>query len=78
MTATDIDTSDVIKPALNFEGMDGNACVLLANVRNALRRAGNPPAIVERYTEQAKAGDYDNLLQVSLRYCAEPEGTHPL
>ena len=71
MSSTDIDVSDVIKPNVTLERIAGGAEQVLAFVQAALLRVGNPPAIVERYTEQAKAGNYEHLLRVSTRYCGE-------
>jgi hypothetical protein len=46
------------RPSVTFAefGRDGNAYAIMGVVTHALRRA------------QATAGDYDNLLQVSMRY----------
>jgi hypothetical protein len=49
-------------------GVDGNAFSIMGYVRRELRRAGNMPAVVENYTAQAQAGDYDHLLRVSMEF----------
>lgn len=46
-------------------GEDGNAFAILGNVSQALRRAGHGDA-VDAYTAEATAGDYDQLLAVTL------------
>ena len=42
-----------------------NAYDILAPVIKALRAADVPKAEIEAYTTEAKAGDYDNLLDVT-------------
>jgi hypothetical protein len=49
-------------------GVDGNAFSIMGYVRRELKRAGNPPSVVDAYTEQAQAGNYDNLLRVSITF----------
>lgn len=59
---------DWINPDLDLVGIDGNAFAVMGAVSRALRRAGNPPAVVDAYRKEATAGDYDNLLAVSMAY----------
>lgn len=49
-------------------GNDGNAFAIMGTVRRALQRAGVDPDVIEQYMTEAKSGDYDNLLQVTMRY----------
>jgi len=46
-------------------GEDGNAFAILGRVSKALRRAGYPEAAAA-YMDEATAGDYDQLLAVTL------------
>jgi len=48
-------------------GQDGNAFSIMGIVAKAMRRAGCTEADVTAYTEDAMSGDYNNLLQVSMR-----------
>jgi hypothetical protein len=49
-------------------GQDGNAFAILGSVCLVMRRAGLPATVIEEYTTAATSGDYDNLLQVTMRY----------
>lgn len=46
---------------------DGNAFAILGKVRNALKKAGYTD-LAKEYMKEAKKGDYDNLLRVTLDY----------
>lgn len=48
-------------------GEDGNAYAIMGRVRSALRAAGVSQSDIEVYTHEAMSGDYDNLLQVTMR-----------
>lgn len=48
-------------------GEDGNGFIIVAKVRAAMRKAGLQ-AEAERYVTEATSGDYDNLLQTTMRY----------
>ena len=48
-------------------GRDGNAFYIIGAVKQALQRAGHRE-LAERYQEEATAGDYDQLLQTTIRY----------
>lgn len=66
---TDIELPEgLIYPDVDFDGMDGNAMMIVGAVANALRKAGNSREVVDNYREQALSGDYDHLLQVSLAF----------
>lgn len=60
--------SEINKPKVKLVGIDGNAFSILARVRKALRKAGYPKEHIEKFTEEAISGDYDNLLQVCCKY----------
>lgn len=53
------------KPALSLQGVDGNAFVLLGKARKVALANDMDWAKIEA---EAKAGDYDNLLQVLMTY----------
>lgn len=58
-------------PVVEFVGMNGNAFAIIGTVSRALRRAGLA-ALVPDYQREATSGNYDHLLQVSLRYTRQP------
>ena len=47
---------------------DGNAFLILGAVQNALKRAGVSKEEQKSYFVEATAGDYDHLLQVTMRW----------
>lgn len=53
---------------VQLSGDDGNAYVIIGRVRAALRRAGVSAEEVEKFTSEAQAGDYDNVLQTCMRW----------
>jgi hypothetical protein len=48
-------------------GQTGNAYFILGTVKRALERAGHKN-LVEQYMKEAQAGDFDNLLRVTMEY----------
>lgn len=63
-------TFEVKHPEVEVElvGNDGNAFFIVGKVRAALRRAGVSAEEVEQYTAEATSGDYDHLLQTTMRW----------
>jgi hypothetical protein len=55
------------KPTIPID-TDGNAFSIMGAARKAMRRAGVPAETIDKYTEEAASGDYDHLLQVTMRY----------
>jgi hypothetical protein len=53
---------------VKLTGSDGNAFAILGKVRRALRDAGVATEEIERYTNEATAGDYDKLLATTMRW----------
>lgn len=49
-------------------GEDGNAFAILGRVRRAMIRAKVSDTIIAQYMKDAMAGDYDNLLAVTMQY----------
>ncbi len=62
---------DWISPDFDLAGVDPNASAVIAAVRQALKDAGNSRAVVEAYMAEARQGDYDHLLTVSLLYSGQ-------
>ena len=60
--------TELEKPQLELVGYDGNAFLILGKAERVLRRAGYPKERIEEYMEEAQSGDYDHLLQVTMRW----------
>ena len=52
---------------------DGNAFYILGKCRKAARKAGWSPAAISDFSTEAKAGDYDHLLQTVMKYFEEAD-----
>ena len=52
---------------VELSGADGNAFAVMGKVSKALRRGGHEE-LVAPYKKEAMAGDYNNLLRVSMEY----------
>ncbi len=67
-----VDVDEVRYPHVVVEipdsGPDANAFGIMARVRKALRRAGVSQEEIDTYVNEAKAGDYDHLLNVTERW----------
>lgn len=48
-------------------GVNGNAYAVMGYTAKALERTGHRD-LVEKMTEEATSGDYDNLLRVCMKY----------
>ena len=48
-------------------GCNGNAFAVMGKVTKALKRAGHGD-LVEPYKNEAMSGDYDHLLQTTMKY----------
>ena len=53
---------------VQLSGGDGNAYAIMNTVIVALSRAGVSKTEIERYKEESKSGDYDNLVQTAMRW----------
>ena len=51
---------------VELTGKDGNAFAIMGRVAAAMRDAGIDQAEIDDYLKRAMAGDYDNLLKVSM------------
>lgn len=49
-------------------GSDGNAFAIIGKVCRALHSAGIPLENIEEYRTEAMSGDYDNVLQTTLKW----------
>lgn len=53
---------------VQLSGANGNAVLIISAVARALRRGGVAPHEVQRFREEAKSGDYDNVLATCTRW----------
>jgi len=62
-------------PEVNVQlvGEDGNAFAILGRVVKAMKRAGISEGVREQFVQEAKGGDYNNLLQVVMAWVAVDE-----
>jgi len=56
------------KPRVKLVGEDGNAYSIMGRVSVALKKAGADKEYIEKYHTEARSGDYDNLLRVTMEY----------
>ena len=68
MNGQNIPGTDIPKPKVKLVGEDGNAFLILGKVKRALQLAGVSTEIIEEYLEQARSGNYDHLLMVTMNY----------
>jgi len=53
---------------VQLSGEDGNAFAILGTVKRALRRADVSQELINKFFEEATAGDYDHLLRVCMEW----------
>lgn len=61
-------TEQTEKIEVKLIGEDGNAFFILGKVSRELRRAGYTKEQIDQYLDEAKSGDYDKLLQVTMKW----------
>lgn len=54
---------------VQLTGEDGNGFFIVGRAMSAMHKAGYNKAIIEAYMEEALSGDYDHLLQTTMKYC---------
>lgn len=57
-----------LRPSFKLEGEDGNAFVIVARAKKAMRKVGLPEDYIDSFVKEATSGDYDNLLQTVFKY----------
>lgn len=65
MSKQDVKYPDI---TVQLTGNDGNAFAVMGAVRKEMRRAGLSQDQVQEYLDEAMSGDYDHLLQVTMKY----------
>lgn len=53
---------------VQLSGEDGNAFSIIARVTRAMRRCNVEQKVIEDYRTEAMSGDYDHLLQTTMKY----------
>ncbi len=53
---------------VQLTGQDGNAFAILGRTTGALRQAGLAQDEIDDYVAEATSGDYDHLLQTTMRW----------
>ncbi len=53
---------------VQLTGEDGNAFFIIGAMRRALRENGVPPVEINQFMQEAKSGDYNDLLQTCMRW----------
>jgi len=56
------------KPVVRLVGENGNAFNIMGLASRALRKAGADKEYINKYLAEAKEGDYNNLLIVTMKY----------
>lgn len=52
---------------VELSGQDGNGFFIIARTTKELRRASVSNEDIDAYREEAMSGDYDNLIQVTMK-----------
>lgn len=53
---------------VQLSGENGNAFAIIGRVTKALRRAGLGKEVIDAFQDEATSGNYDNVIQTSMRY----------
>jgi hypothetical protein len=64
--------ADAVPGELDLIGLDGNAGSVIGAVARALKRAGNPPEVVDQFRVEARSGNYDHLLATAMVWTTTP------
>jgi len=56
------------KPVVKLIGENGNAYLILGKVKQALKKEGADQEYIDKFLNEAKSGNYDNLLCVCMEY----------
>ena len=55
------------KPTISAD-IDGTAYSILGQTRKALKRSGADDEYIQKYLTEARSGDYNNLIAVTMDY----------
>ena len=56
------------KPTLKLIDTDGNAFSILGKASRTLKKEGFSQDYIDQYTYEATSGDYDHLIQTTMKY----------
>ncbi len=56
------------RPEVQLVGRDGNAFAVMGAAKQAARTAGWSQGHIQKYLQEAMEGDYNHLLQVTMKY----------
>jgi len=56
------------KPTVTLVGKDGNAFSIMGRISHALKENGADKEYIDKYIQESKSGDYDNLLVIAMKY----------
>ena len=59
----------ITEAKMKLVGEDGNAFAIMGRAQRAMKQAGVSKEVRDRYFKEAKSGDYNNLLTVTMKYC---------
>ena len=57
------------KPKVKLVGADSNAGNIISICRDALKKAGYPQEKLQEFIDEAKSGDYNNVLVTAIKWC---------
>lgn len=57
------------KPEVELVGSDGNAMMIIAKCRRALKDSGYTKEQIEEFSKEATSGDYDHVLDTAEKWC---------
>ena len=60
------------KPKVTLSGIDGNAFSIMGAVKRAMQQHYGRPEYTKYFSDyqsEAMSGDYDHLIQTTMRYC---------
>lgn len=57
-----------IKTKVKLIGENGNAFSIISKVKKEMRDSGYPKFVIKEYEKNCTRGDYNNLLQTTMRF----------
>jgi hypothetical protein len=59
---------DLIPPEVEIVGIDGNAGALMGHIAQAMKAAGNPTEMIDRFRKELMSGDYEHVIRTCMAY----------
>lgn len=57
------------KAKVSWKHQDGNAFAVIGSAISAMRKAGYPKKVIDRFKRRATSGDYGHVLETVGKYC---------